>query len=77
LRFKEIPKLHILDATVDPLGRSVVKAEYKGEVTTKFILKEMQEIEIKLSCKEGFPLDYQLTLLMPHPRIPGQHLLIA
>lgn len=28
----------------------------------------MQEVDIKLSAKEGFPIDYKINLVFPHPK---------
>lgn len=35
----------------------------------KFYLKELQEIDVRLSGKEGFPIDYQIRLVIPHPDV--------
>ena len=32
----------------------------------------MQEIDVKLSAKEGFPIDYEVRLVFPHPQNIGQ-----
>ena len=31
----------------------------------------MQEVDIRLTAKEGFPIDYMIRLIFPHPKIPG------
>jgi len=51
--------------------------KYKADVETKFILKEYQEIDVRLSCNEAFPLDYRISIIMPHPEHLGQHLVIG
>jgi len=51
--------------------------KYKADVETKFILKEYQEIDVKLSCNEVFPLDYRISIIMPHPEHLGQYLVIG
>lgn len=28
----------------------------------------MQEVDIKLTAKEGFPIDYMIRLIFPHPK---------
>ena len=32
----------------------------------------MQEVEIRLTAKEGFPIDYMIRLVFPHPKNIGQ-----
>ena len=61
----------MIGAEDDPRGRRILRLEYGGETPAKFILKELQEIEVQLTCREGFPLDYRLTLMMPHPKKLG------
>ena len=50
----------------------VLDCEYKKGSTTKIILKEMQEVEIRLTAKEGFPIDYMIRLVFPHPEVIGE-----
>lgn len=77
IRFKEVQGVSEAKPDEDAQGRKILRIEYKGVVETRFILKEYQEIEVRLSCKEGFPLDYRLAIVMPNPKSPGQHLLIG
>jgi hypothetical protein len=54
LRFQEINDLSVLTVETDTVDRRILKMEYKANKTkdgTKFILKELQEVEVKLSCK--------------------------
>ena len=43
----------------------------------KLILKELQEIQIKLGSTSTFPLDYQVNLTFPHPKKVGEKLVIS
>ena len=51
LRFREIQLLKVAGAEDDPRGRRILRLEYGKENPTKFILKELQEIEIQLTCR--------------------------
>jgi hypothetical protein len=77
LRFREIEGLTVTEVTQDEEGKKILKMDYKAKISTKFSLRQYQELDLRLDCKDSFPVDYRLSIILPHPKRAGQHLTIG
>lgn len=61
----------------DTEDKKTLKMSYKGKTPAKFSLNLYDSIDLRLDCKDSFPLDYRLSIVLPNPQIPGQHIIIG
>lgn len=55
-----------------------VKLEFRtaeGEVVG-FLLKELKEVDVRITSTKSFPLNYLVSLVVPHPHQPNAKVLI-
>ena len=66
--------------SLDENSRKNVKIDFtseKGDFKTKIVLKEMQEINIRIGSANSYPLDYAFNIVLPHPTEEQQKVLIS
>lgn len=78
INFKDLKSIQVTKINTDELRKSV-KLDFTSEedFKTKIVLKEMQEINIQIKSANTYPLDYAFNIVLPHPTLPEQKLVIS
>jgi hypothetical protein len=80
LKFKHLHNIKAGKVGTDENSRRFVKLDYtseKPDLKTKFVLREMQEINVQIRSADAYPLDYGFSIVLPHPTDPTQKILIS